>query len=83
MSDQCHFCPSCGHIRECEGTDCDIHENWYAQTLKNALQDRERMVDSLKEVRLVVNMDPTLHHLREEPWWGRIDALLRELEAKS
>ena len=37
MTDLCHFCTLRGHIRACEGTDCDIHENWYAQTLKNAL----------------------------------------------
>ena len=36
--------------------------------------------DSLKEVRLVVNMDPSLHHLRSEPWWERLNGALARLE---
>ena len=55
MTDQCHFCTLRGHIRACEGTDCDIHENWYAQTLKNALAGLDpeavpKLVEAAKKV---------------------------------
>ena len=48
MSDHCKFCTLCGHIRACEGTDCDIHENWYAQTLKKQAEAIPELVEAAK-----------------------------------
>ena len=94
MSDHCKVCTLRGHIRACEGTDCDIHENWYAQTLKNALAGLdpevvERMVEALKDA-LSVLQDPVSQSVaygtesfkseRTSELRGIIRALLKELE---
>ena len=34
MSDQCQHCIVRGDFEKCQSTDCNYHDNWYAQQLQ-------------------------------------------------
>lgn len=38
------------------------------------------MLESMKNVRFVINSDPLLHYLRSEPWFKKVDALINSIE---
>jgi len=45
--DQCKHCIVRGDIAACEQTDCDKHEYWHAQHLRNRVA---RMEEALREI---------------------------------
>jgi len=58
--------------------ECDRHTEEKANArLIAAAPD---MLASLKEVRFIINSDPTLHHLRSEPWWSHLGKAIAKAE---
>ena len=44
-----------------------------AQFIIKACNSHDELLEACKNTRFIINSDPTLHHLKKEPWWEKLE----------